>query len=338
MKAQRVFRMIAGALCLLVTLGLTAFCIGLLYAALFPEMSVAAHGLFEGLKDGFALVAGYWNMASVSYVIALLFYLTPSLLLTVGGVMLILSKRRATDIAGCVLALVGILPMAGFSAICAKELVGESSLSLIGVCFGVLSLFAIAVGCTLGLKPKKAAQPIVEQSEPQEHPQSELQQEQSEDAFADFEPTVTAFNTDEQPLPITTEQTPSEAEPAPEQSYISTPEPVYRPVSEPTWQPTTAANDQEAESQQYVNSSDGVEGEQNAEEPSETQPPHVEPRFDDSVENAMDSVYGQRDESPRNNHYEKPQRDNAKLTMLRTLLDSGLISQSEYDELVRSYS
>lgn len=321
MKAQRVFRIATGMLCLIAALGMTGFSVYLLYAALFPEMSTFSTGLFEGLKQGFALVAGYWGM-NASYALALLFYLIPTLLLVAGGVTLLLARGKAATIAGCVLALTGIAPITGFSAICSKELVGSNAVALFCTCLALLAVFVAAVGCTLGLKkrPEQFEQPQDETQERDEE-QCEAQAEQYEPQIVpQYEPQAEPHYEHDEQADLSSSDWTNFAE--------TSEQPIVEPQPMETLQAEPAETQTEFDGE--VNAKNAVEqGEaQTATEPFEARPQRRETQTYDSVESAMDSVYGRVDE---------PKKVNPKLTMLRTLLDSGAISQSEYEELIRMY-
>ena len=208
MKAQRVFRKISGVLCLFVVIALTVISVGLMYVAMFPDLSQKLSNLFSGLSNGFTTVAGYWGMTSIVYLLPLMFYVVPALLLLVGGILLVMSKRNASTIAGSVLALIGIAPITVFSTVCAAELFDNYATVFIAVNVALLALFVIAIGCTLGLIPKKAAKKASEQVESQEEPQEELltdEQQEQEYTVSDVQPMTFDLQTDEQPQLIVTE-------------------------------------------------------------------------------------------------------------------------------------
>lgn len=291
MKTRRVFQTIAGALCLLVPLCLMLMAVFLAHAALFPSMSSVATELFLSLQNGFETIAGYWGMTKISYVLPIVFYAVPSVILVVGGIMLLVCKGKRTVLAGCVLALTGIAIASTFTIVCAMELVGGYAVGVLAAGFVFPSLFVVAVGCTLGIKPKQTA----ELSDDEPHEQEAMPTEQVD---ADVTPSRPA----EEELPLQSETVEIERTDAP-QATVQTDVAAQTPAER---EPQEAFVEEDPQTP-----------------PTENFATH---RIE-TVQSTMDSVYGKSE-----------RRDsNPKLTVLQTLLDSGAISQQEYDELARSY-
>ncbi len=192
MKARRGMQITVGVLALLVASCLVLFTLACVAFAFIPKLPSAIADLPKQLKNGFVAVADWLTIGSLYYVVPLAAYAFPVLLLVIAAGLLLSKKgKQGKYIAGCVLTLIGVAVIAGFSIVCAKPLLGENAIVLQGSAAGALALTVLFAGLALGLKPKQ-------------NPQEELEQAQSSEQKGEQVGATTEEGTEEQP----TEQEP----------------------------------------------------------------------------------------------------------------------------------
>ena len=221
MKTRRALQMIVGVLSLLVVLCLVAAAIGVALVVLFPNMSSIATELYEMFTNSFKVIANYMGLAGLSFLVPVMFYVLPCVLLLVAGILMFLRDKgkQGKYVAGNVLALVGIAIITIFTILFAADLVsrvnGDTHVWLVGkfswtsmemiarfICVGVLAVFVLFVGLALGLKPKK-----VETETTQETEQTETNEEAPPLPYETVAPTSEQQVTDNE---STTEYVPSD--------------------------------------------------------------------------------------------------------------------------------
>lgn len=167
-KTRRILQLIVGALSILTVLALICLSVVIGVVAVFPEISASANARLDVYRNGLHLIAGYLNLGQ-SYIVPLLMYVLPSLLLVAGGIMLIWKNgKQPMYITALSLVAAGELVIAMFSILCAGELVGENATALICVCVLLLAVYGALISCALCLKQKKAgenAETVEEQTE-----------------------------------------------------------------------------------------------------------------------------------------------------------------------------
>lgn len=167
-KTRRILQLIVGALSILTVLALICLSVVIGVVAVFPEISASANARLDVYRNGLHLIAGYLNLGQ-SYIVPLLMYVLPSLLLVTGGIMLIWKNgKQPMYITALSLVAAGELVIAMFSILCAGELVGENATALICVCVLLLAVYGALISCALCLKPKKVgenAETVEEQTE-----------------------------------------------------------------------------------------------------------------------------------------------------------------------------
>ena len=194
MKTRRALQIIVGVLSLLVVLCLLAAAVFAAIIALFPNMSTVATELYKMFNESFDVIATYIGLNGLYFLVPILAYVLPGVLLLVAGILMLLRDKgkQGKYIAANILALIGITVIATFTILFAADLVSRvngythvwtvdtfswTSMDTIVrlICAGVLALFVIFVGCALGIKPKQAKSEEVTEGEtevPQEEKKS----------------------------------------------------------------------------------------------------------------------------------------------------------------------
>ena len=201
MKTRRALQMIVGILSLLVVLCLVVAAAFVAFVVLFPNTSPIATELYEMFKISFGVIANYIGLTGMSYLVPLLFYVLPCVLLLIAGILMLLKDKgkQGKYVAANILALIGIAIVAIFTILFAADLVsrvnGENHVWVVDtfnwtsmdmivryVSTGLLVLFVLFVGLALGVKPKKvetAAEEVEAEAEV-EQPQAQQEEEHSE--------------------------------------------------------------------------------------------------------------------------------------------------------------
>lgn len=199
MKTRRALQIIVGVLSLLVVLCLVVAGAFVAFVALFPNTSPIATELYEMFVVSFDVIAGYMGLTGMSYLVPLLFYAFPAVLLLIAGILTLLRDKGkpCKYLVANVFALIGATVVTVFTMLFAGDLVsrvnGDNHVWFVGefswtsmdmivryVCAGVLVLFALFVGLALGVKPKKV-ETATEEVETEAESETEAQVEEIEE-------------------------------------------------------------------------------------------------------------------------------------------------------------
>lgn len=188
MKARRSMQIAVGVVALVAALAVVV--ITLLFAAtlLFPNLFETANFTSGVFIDGFKTTADSLNMANIYYLLPILAYGLPALLLIIGALLLFsqYKGKQGKYIGGNVVVLVGMTILCAYSIIFAKDLLGANALILQCSAAGLLALTVLFVGLALGLK---VAQPSTDETpaETEEQP-TEVAAETTNDIATEYVP------------------------------------------------------------------------------------------------------------------------------------------------------
>lgn len=188
MKARRSMQIAVGVVALVAALAVVV--ITLLFAAtlLFPNLFETANFTSGVFIDGFKTTAENLNMANIYYLLPILAYGLPALLLIIGALLLFsqYKGKQSKYIGGNVVVLVGMTILCAYSIIFAKDLLGANALILQCSAAGLLALTVLFVGLALGLK---VTQPSAEEApaETEEQP-TEIAAETTNDIATEYVP------------------------------------------------------------------------------------------------------------------------------------------------------
>ncbi len=159
MKARRSMQILVGIWTLLLALGLVLVTAAAFTADILPDQPAILKNFAMTLKEGLQKIADTLQIGDVYYVIPLVVYVYPFILLMIGAILLLKRNKsvEGKNIAGCVFALLGGIPAAGFSAILCKPLAGDDLFIFAGAFGGWLLLLILFVSLALGLHRKEVA-------------------------------------------------------------------------------------------------------------------------------------------------------------------------------------
>ena len=167
MKTRRALQIIVGVLSLLVVLCILAALACVALVLLFPNMSATVSEVYDNLKVGFGLTAEKIGLAGMSYLVLLLGYVLPAILLLLAGILMFLRDKgkQGKYVAANIVALLAVAILTIFTIVFAKQFVSAFEQTavtplpfdwVVRLAFGgVLAVFVIFVGAALGVKPKK---------------------------------------------------------------------------------------------------------------------------------------------------------------------------------------
>ena len=128
MKTRRALQKIVGILSLLVVLCMLAAAISVALSLIFNMPAITS--IFDSLKNGFNTIASLIGLTGLSFLVPLIAYLLPTILLLLAGIIVFLPDKgkHAKYYAAVIFALIGIAILTLFTGIFAADLVsGEST-------------------------------------------------------------------------------------------------------------------------------------------------------------------------------------------------------------------
>lgn len=189
MKARRSMQIAVGVVALVAALAVVV--ITLLFAAtlLFPNLFETANFTSGVFIDGFKTTADSLNMANIYYLLPILAYGLPALLLIIGALLLFshYKGKQGKYIGGNVVVLVGMTILCAYSIIFAKDLLGANALILQCSAAGLLALTVLFVGLALGLKVTQPSTDDEAPAETEEQP-TEVAAETTNDIATEYVP------------------------------------------------------------------------------------------------------------------------------------------------------
>ena len=196
MKTRRALHVIVGILSLIMLACLLAAAVCVVLAVAFPQWSDVPPMLLNTVTNGLRVTAGYLGFAELWYILPLVAYLLPALLLILATILLFSRNKGKMGKynAGCIIALIAIALLTIFTFVFATDLamggdehvwfpspINWTSTDMIVryAALGALVLTVIFVGSALGVKNKKGEQNAVAGAQSDAASQSEQTEQPS---------------------------------------------------------------------------------------------------------------------------------------------------------------